>query len=550
MSQTGHWRLSITPLSPIHLGTGQDYEPTNYVIDDGALYSFDGVSALGALSATERERLGRMVGVRPTPDMLRQVQRFFYDNRDTLIAVSGHQVRVNATLEDFYGERVGRIVQHERGGGRVQNKLEIERTAYNPPTGQAILPGSGLKGAIRTALLNTANQGQPLPPELRRERQANQRLQERLFNYQMRNLENDPMRLVRVADASLTDPDSFATQVRFAVNRKKDPVRRGEQEIASQAEQQGLYQLLECLPPMQPRAFEGALSVQDTGGVESRKWPSQRFHLSEIAAACNAFYQPILDAELSLLRRRGFLDTQWGEALDGLMGGPVGRALGENRVWLLRVGRHSGAEAVTLEGVRRIKIIKGPGEAPDFLDHAKTLWLASDERLAQRNLLPFGWLLVEPWRERGDLTAWPEVGYDTGTPVWRRDVRERQTRLAGQLAQSRQREEERRKAEEEAAAAEAERQACRENMGPDELAVDEIRGLLDRDRSVGRKEAGGELANALVRALKDAAEGWNGPACEQLADLAEDAFGFIGWPKGRKKKERKALIETVRGRAS
>lgn len=28
------YRLAITPLSPIHIGCGEDYVPTNYVIDD------------------------------------------------------------------------------------------------------------------------------------------------------------------------------------------------------------------------------------------------------------------------------------------------------------------------------------------------------------------------------------------------------------------------------------------------------------------------------------------------------------------------------------
>ncbi len=36
-------RISITPLSPIHIGCGDTYEPTNYVIDRqrGFLYGFD-----------------------------------------------------------------------------------------------------------------------------------------------------------------------------------------------------------------------------------------------------------------------------------------------------------------------------------------------------------------------------------------------------------------------------------------------------------------------------------------------------------------------------
>ena len=34
-----HAKLST--LSPVHLGSGEDFLPTNYVIDDGWLYSFN-----------------------------------------------------------------------------------------------------------------------------------------------------------------------------------------------------------------------------------------------------------------------------------------------------------------------------------------------------------------------------------------------------------------------------------------------------------------------------------------------------------------------------
>ena len=34
-------RLHLTPLAPIHIGCGEDFEPTNYVIDDGLLYGFE-----------------------------------------------------------------------------------------------------------------------------------------------------------------------------------------------------------------------------------------------------------------------------------------------------------------------------------------------------------------------------------------------------------------------------------------------------------------------------------------------------------------------------
>jgi len=59
----------------------------------------------------------------------------------------------------------------------------------------------------------------------------------------------------------------------------------------------------------------------------------------------------------------------------------------------LRIGRHSGAECVTVEGYRHIKIMQGKGKSPKFKDHATTIWLSSDSRKPQNNanLKPFGW---------------------------------------------------------------------------------------------------------------------------------------------------------------
>lgn len=85
-------------------------------------------------------------------------------------------------------------------------------------------------------------------------------------------------------------------------------------------------------------------------------------------------------------------------------------------------------------------------------------------------------------------------------------------------------------------------------MSAEERLVATLRDLLARDQAAGRKEAGGELANALALALKDAQAAWRGPVCQELADLAEAVYGFIGWPASKKKQERKALIQSVRER--
>ena len=55
------YRLALTPLSPIHIGCGEDFEPTNYVIDGGLLYGFDPSRAV--LNELER---GKLMAARQT----------------------------------------------------------------------------------------------------------------------------------------------------------------------------------------------------------------------------------------------------------------------------------------------------------------------------------------------------------------------------------------------------------------------------------------------------------------------------------------------------
>ena len=49
------YRLLITPLSPVHVGTGDTYEPTNYVIEDDALHEFDPGEIVEVLSKSDRD---------------------------------------------------------------------------------------------------------------------------------------------------------------------------------------------------------------------------------------------------------------------------------------------------------------------------------------------------------------------------------------------------------------------------------------------------------------------------------------------------------------
>ena len=417
--------LHITPLSPVHVGIGEDYEPTNYVMEDGALFAFDSDVANRVLTERQRKDLLDMVSkpTRRAEDMIKQVQDFFYNNRKPLAAASSHFLPVSAGVFDLYQKRVGQSANRESGGKSVINKLEIQRTFFNPYSQHPIIPGSSIKGSIRTALLSDANKGHGLSDEVYRLKppQRNQALQKELFKG---SFATDPMRLISLGDASYQTPALFGSEIRFAVDRKKKEVVKDGQVVQSQAEAQNLYQLLECLPPLRYRSFSGTLSVQDLQGMTGKGTPTKelRWTVQNIAKACNDFYHKRFVAEIKILRERSYLNPDWEKLADTIISGAVFQKMKAGKAFLLRVGRHSGAESVTLEGVRNIKILQGKGQQPKYEPEAKTVWLAANTEKDRGGMLPFGWVLVE-------LDESPDTALQAMLKPWQDQDQQRQAQL-------------------------------------------------------------------------------------------------------------------------
>ncbi|MCA1926558.1 MAG: RAMP superfamily CRISPR-associated protein [Thiobacillus sp.] len=538
------YRLHITPLSPVHIGTGESYEPTNYVIDDGILHEFDTGATVAALSASEREKLLGIANRKPNTEMIQALQRFFYERRETLMAHAVQQVPVLPGVAALYASRIGQTANREADGKKVLNRLEIDRTGFTPVTRQPVLYGSSLKGAIRTALLDKVNDGQPA-----RERKGLHEFQGRLFRYYDENarprmaLERDPMRLVQLSDAAWSgEPGLPATQVHLAVNRKKAEVRDEQGLIRkSQAESKDLYQILECVPGWRYRAFIGQLNLQRLDGLgqtHADRLPNAtlRFDAKEIAQACNRFYQPILKREIDSMRARGYLDPDWDAAIQKLLAAANDR-MQRGEVVLLRVGRHSGAESVTLNGVRNIKIMKGKDEKPDYLDAAKTLWLAANDKDQMAGLLPFGWLLVELQPMAEQAADWPELKAACAPHLDKaRGLGEKLAQQRARLEATRALDEARRREEEEQArlAAEAEAQRRREE-------AERQARLASLSKNLRRIETFKDEFRARADQLRGGKDRPNTAYHDKARQLAREALEDSGWTA----EEKRAAAETI-----
>lgn len=549
-------RLHLTPLSPIHMGTAEDFDPTNYVIDQDSLYTFDPLQVTRTIPEPERKQLLRTLAGRPDDRMLSAVQQFFYRNRERLLPEAPIMLPVSSGIRALYEKRIGQTANLELKGRRVINALEIERTAYTPGSFKPILPGSGLKGAIRTALLEseraTRHSGRRWRWNEHRE------MQQKLFGYEMRELSRDPMRLVRVADGALDAAVEMpVTRVQFAVNRARKQKPGGQ---STQAEQKGLSQKLECVLPGY-RSFQATLEILQPGTAARNRagLPAIRWDMGEIATACNAFYLPLLQREVRAINNRGLLDSDWKHLVAQLERPALRQKLDNGSAFLLRVGRHSGAEALTLNEVRSIRIPQEKDKRRQWQPAPKTWWLASGDEQDQRHLIPFGWLLVELDSEPDSTLQQAFTDFSRPLVDWRARAAQRRSalraeqakeqrareareqRLVAEKAREREREEAARQAEqarqEEARRERAAFEALPEVEKKIQLLNREVAAFEDREPPLPKDDYA-QIVGSVSRAT-ELASSWAREEREKMADRIESLYEQFGWaPSGLKRKQK------------
>ncbi|MBM9536302.1 type III-A CRISPR-associated RAMP protein Csm5 [Desulfobulbus alkaliphilus] len=398
-------QLAVTPLSPIHIGCGEDFEPTNYVIDSEKkqLYGFDpGKTVLPDTQAQKLTELAESAN-------LLGIQRFFRDNRSFFIPYSQVVMPVADGVASDYHNKIGKVANLEGGGRQVFNQFAIERHIHS--RNRLYIPGSSLKGALRTALMDRLNKSRPIVD--RDEKRNSGKLAVRLLGG---DFATSPLRLLKVADCMPSN--DIDRQILYAVNRYK--LRKYDRKTGQEKEPRGVVARKEVILPGQYRAFTGTITVHDLGdrGLEAsmntkRNVPRRdmRPELAQVARDCNEYHRPRLREELRDMVITGMIDPKWKADIEGLLDGELKPLLDAGKAMLVRLGKYGGAESKTLTGVAEIKIMKGKAAGKqefEFLNKTKTFWFAAPKAEQQKEMLPFGWVLVEitPQGELPQLKAW------------------------------------------------------------------------------------------------------------------------------------------------
>ncbi|MDR1889565.1 MAG: type III-A CRISPR-associated RAMP protein Csm5 [Zoogloeaceae bacterium] len=483
------YKVTLTPLSPIHIGCGEDFEPTNYVIDaqQQLLYGFDPSRAV--LPDDVAQSLAAC-SVRPNPLASLHKNFFLNEHKAAFVANSSVLIAVEPDVVAEYKKRLNGDF----------NQFFIERHAHQAYSHQLpYIPGSALKGALRTGWLNRLLAADSTAPK----NAANQ-MELALFKEVPKKFQTSPLRLLKVSDLM---PKSKTARALLSANyRYKDGLPHTKK----------LPPLVkESLLPGQYRKMSGTITLHDLIGKKGAdSVPVLRPELCQIVKDCHAHHKVFWEKEMKKLCDNGLVKPEWKNTIEDILASTaISGHLESGRAALVRLGRYGGAESKTLPLAAHIKIHKG-----DYRKETTTCWLAKE----RGQFVPFGWALLEidPQDDLPELKDWCEKETQN-----RPDMREKYAALVS----------DREKAEQDAAQRNAEREArlAAERQAAEDLAKAEVErkarlaelseagrqveiyknACAEREQSIGgrkNKPYGTDYQQA--KALADAArvgEGWS-----------------------------------------
>lgn len=340
-------KYKVTTLSPIHIGSGEEYELNfNLLYKDGFAYVYDEFKLVEFF-------ISKNIEIPTKIETLKEnISRF----KDEIIASKLHNRKIFSSFSQI-----------------LKPVLEQVSTQNN-----SIITGSSIKGAIKTAYLYKMVQ----KDEFKKEQDDLQKIDEKIDNEKdfnrKKDLEKQKKRLLSDIDKSvvaktktifrnLKISDSFtplSTQVFKSINIKKEKSHQSKRaekvnQIANFAESVKVGESTEIM-----------INILDT----------DEKYFNDLKTVCNEYYQLGFNKEFD----NYFLNKS-----------KFPKIVLKANQFLLNIGRFSGAE---LKSIEEIRSLPRTGADVEWETSARTYALEKDiqDKIYFENaLLPFGWLLCE-----------------------------------------------------------------------------------------------------------------------------------------------------------
>ena len=512
-------RIAITPLSPLHIGCGEVYEPTNYVVDPAKslMYAFDPAGA--KVSEGVRSEMMKAALTGRYQDMRAFFSRHLTDFRPWATAILPMDTGSLAAYRKMLNPT----------GHQKATEFAVQRTAYRRLLQGicAYVPGSGLKGVAKTALADRLNDGQRIDAKA---------INATLFGG---DFDKSPFRFLKISDLQ-AENNWVQTRSRCAGRYFKN----------SDFQYYGITDFFETVEPAQYRVFSGEVVM--TGDKTVTQVTSAFDSIENLMRELHRYADLNWKKEIGWYRAA---DNEWARSVEELLTA-MKPQIAVGKAALVRLGKNTGAESKTLTGAAQIQIRHPKSKQPtEISDRTTTLWITSEKIPAndeRANGMPFGWALVEVVEDTAPtaLKAWCEktakrVKVDL-TTEWQ-SVNDARVELL-QSYEKREREEaEIRQQRLEAEEAEVKRQSELAAMSPERRLTEELVTRLEK--MPGIIGAGHQIFGEVRAALESALQ-WERPEDKKnLALRLRPLMKAKGMFQGKAEKEFKRNLRTLAGEA-
>jgi CRISPR-associated protein Csm5 len=357
-------KLKLTAITPIHIGTGEDYEPTNFVVEGNYLYEFDEVKFYEKLPPQKQQEFLELID---KDNSLFDIHSFIKKNRELAIKSAISKVQITKGLQNEYEKKVGNVVQKEGSFRKKQNsvfnRFQIAKTSRLANSKKVYIPASSIKGSISTACQSAVYKNNY-----------------RDLDYLFYDNQNSIFKNLSIAD---TTPIKTYSIVGYALNKE----RFEEDDTGPSNRLETIYKGSE---------FETTILFKD---FQTKK----KIDIEFIKNRCNQHYYELFKSMMSpdnIFKGRVVEDYINEYFSDEFYDKYKDFQLKDNQ-FLIRIGKHSGARAVTIEGKREIRVkISGGGARRkpnrwETIEQETTTWLFGTNENSIESLLPFGWVLCE-----------------------------------------------------------------------------------------------------------------------------------------------------------
>ena len=374
---------------------GDCYDPTQFVFDkDGHMWVFDTNDFLKSLSP---EKSADFCKLAANSNNSIPVFRFFRDNFDRN-KITCRQIKASSDLLQRYNE----ILASGSLKKDAFNQFELKRTIFNPIRNVPYIPGSSLKGCLKTFWMSENNRHSEMPIK-RNCSDAPGKFDLKDFEKSQLNagFSEDPFRFVKISDLYPVKNDKvFDSMMMYAVMFPKKSDSQQDQNKASK--RASLTVALEVIP--KGNIFEGVITLDDQEAYPKDK-QVRKISMEGLMQRSQGYYRLNRKSKdkqgnekpvPSKTKREINVLKEIGGAVDFNCAKELWERVDKD-CFLVRLGHHSSAEFITIDGCRSIKITPPQVKQPVYSDHSTTIWLASSKKKpdSPRELQPFGWALLD-----------------------------------------------------------------------------------------------------------------------------------------------------------